>query len=111
MTPDQQELWLQNQLKERGTQAEEFPWTKGVVVTSGDLTITRDEFAAHIRGETPENEQREACYLLLLERAVRARMPELGEAGAAAALDREMERRRAEARPTRSSAARPTSRS
>ena len=97
VTPDQQELWLQNQLKERGTQAEEFPWTKGVVVTSGDLTITRDEFAAHIRGETPENEQREACYLLLLERAVRARMPELGEAGAAAALDREMERRRAEA--------------
>lgn len=97
VTPDQQELWLQNQLKERGTQAEEFPWTKGVVVTSGDLTITRDEFAAHIRSETPENEQREACYLLLLERAVRARMPELGEAGAAAALDREMERRRAEA--------------
>lgn len=97
VTPDQQQLWLQNQMKERGTEAKEFPWAEGVVVTCGDLVITREEYAAHLRGETPANEQREACYLLLLERAVRARMPELGDAGASAALDREMKRRRTQA--------------
>lgn len=93
VTPDQQQLWLQNELKERGSVVGEFPWTDGPVVTCGDISISRAEFAAHIRAETPAQEQREACYLLLLERAVRARMPELGEAGAEAALDREMKRR------------------
>ena len=93
--PEDQQAWLAQAIQSRETKKLDHPWSDGVVATSGGVTITRDEFAAHLRGQMPDEDVREACYMMLLERAVLARMPELGEAGIEAALDREVERRRA----------------
>lgn len=97
ITPDQQQLWLENTLKERGYKAMEHPWSDGIVAESGNLSITREEFAKHLRDEIADEEQREACFVILLERAVRKLMPEVSDVGAEAALDREIERRQREA--------------
>lgn len=97
ITPDQQQLWLENTLKERGYKALEHPWSNGIVAESGDISITRQEFAQHLRDEIVDEEQREACFVILLERAVRKLMPEVSDVGAEAALDREIERRQRKA--------------
>ncbi|MEM8713873.1 MAG: hypothetical protein AAGG01_23260, partial [Planctomycetota bacterium] len=97
VTADQQQIWLAQELKDRGYQPQPHPWAEGVVCTSGDVVITRGEFADHLRSQVDDADEREACYLILLERAVRERMPEVSAEGASRALDRELERRAAEA--------------
>ncbi len=97
VTGDQQQIWLAQELKDRGYEPQPHPWTGGVVCVSGDVVITRDEFADHLRSQVDDADEREACYLILLERAVQARMPEVTPEGANKALDREIERRSAEA--------------
>ena len=97
VTGDQQQLWLEQTLKSRGYLPKPHPWVDGVVCTSGDLTITREEFAVHLRKQVDPEDRKEAIYLILLERAVRARMPEISDDGVSAALDREIERRTEEA--------------
>ncbi|WP_145196632.1 peptidylprolyl isomerase [Planctomycetes bacterium Poly30] len=94
---DQQQIWLEQELKDRGFEPREHPWDEGVVCISGDVVITRKEFGDHLRSQVDDADEREACYLILLERAVRARMPEVTAEGANKALDREIERRAAEA--------------
>lgn len=97
LTADQQQLWLETTLRERGYEERPHPWTDGVVCVSGDVTITRDQLGAHLRSQVQDADKREALYLVLLERAVRARMPEVTDEGLQRALDRELERRAAEA--------------
>lgn len=97
VTADQQQLWLESTLRSRGYEEQPHPWADGVVCTSAEVTITRKEFAAHLRSNADPNDQAEAIYLILLERAVRARMPEVTNEGVSAALDREIERRNAQA--------------
>lgn len=92
---EDQQAWLAQAIQSRETVQMEHPWSDGVVAKSGGVAITREDFAAHLRQQMPDEDVREACYMILLERAVLARMPELGEAGVEAALDREIERRRA----------------
>ncbi|MEM9381959.1 MAG: hypothetical protein AAGB93_18530 [Planctomycetota bacterium] len=96
-TADQQQLWLEDTLEERKYEEKPHPWSEGVVCVSGDLVIQRDEFGAHLRKQVSEQDRKEALYLILLERAVRARMPEVSGEGVSAALDRELARRRTEA--------------
>ena len=97
VTGDQQQIWLTQELKDRGYEAKPHPFTEGVVCISGDVVITRKEFGDHLRSQVDDVDEREACYLILLERAIRARMPEVTSEGANKALDREIERRSAEA--------------
>lgn len=97
VTSEEQTTWLKGAIAARGTELMPHPWAEGRVATCGEgVTITRDEFLEHLRGELPRDEVGDACYMILLERAVRARMPDLSEAGIESALDREIERRRAE---------------
>lgn len=97
LTADQQQLWLESALRERGVTETAHPWADGVVCVSGDVTITRADFGAHLRNQIDAEDQRNALYLILLERAVRSRMPEVTAEGLESALDREIERRAAEA--------------
>jgi hypothetical protein len=97
VTGDQQQIWLAQELKDRGYEPRDHPWNEGIVCISGDVVITRDEFGDYLRSQVDDPDEREACYLILLERAVRARMPEVTSEGANKALDREIERRAAEA--------------
>ena len=96
LTADQQQLWLQSTLTERGVTEKAHPWPEGVVCVSGDVTITRQQFGAHLRSQVDDEDKRNVLYLILLERAVRARMPEVTQEGFTLALDREVERRAAE---------------
>ena len=96
-TADQQQLWLEDTLKERPYEEKPHPWAEGSVCSSGDLVIERGEFGEYLRRQVSDQDKKEALYLILLERAVRARMPEVSGEGVSAALDREMERRRTEA--------------
>ncbi|MEM9803497.1 MAG: peptidylprolyl isomerase, partial [Planctomycetota bacterium] len=98
VTADQQQLWLENELKEREYVERDHPWAESVVCSSGDVVITREEFEEQLREQVDDEDAKEALYLILLERAVRARMPEVTDDGVEAALDREIERRAEEAR-------------
>ena len=97
VTGDQQQIWLEQELKDRGYEQHPHPFDDGVVCVSGDVVITRKEFGDHLRSQVDDADEREACYLILLERAVRSRMPEVTSEGASKAMDRELERRSAEA--------------
>ena len=90
---DQQTLWLEGALAEREYEEKPYPYDGGVVATSGDVTITRDEFADQLIKTQTADDLRYVSYLVLLERAILARMPEIDEAGIEAALDRELARR------------------
>jgi hypothetical protein len=97
ITGDQQQIWLEQELKDRGYEQHPHPFDDGIVCVSGDVVITRKEYGDHLRSQVDDADEREACYLILLERAVLARMPEVTSEGANKALDREVERRSAEA--------------
>lgn len=94
---EQQTQWLAGVLEERGYEELPHPWSDGVVARSGELAITRDELAEHLRTVLGDEELSDACYELLLEKRVLARLPDLGEDALAAAVDEEIERRRQEA--------------
>lgn len=90
---DQQTLWLEGVLGERDYEEKSYPYEGGVVATSGDLTISRDEFAEQLLKTQSDDDVRYLSYLVLLERAILARMPEIDDAGVEGALDRELARR------------------
>ncbi|MEZ6014346.1 MAG: peptidylprolyl isomerase [Planctomycetota bacterium] len=97
VTAAQQDAWLRGALEARPYSEEPFPYTDGVVARSGDVAIARDDYLQHIRGQMENEVLRETCYLMLLERAVRRRLPDLSDEGVVRALDAELGRRRVEA--------------
>lgn len=97
VTAEQQETWLKSELEGRPYTEEPFPYAEGVVARSGDVTISRAEYIEHVRSQIDAEVMRETCYLMLLERAVRRRVPDLSEAGVQSALEAELARRRVEA--------------
>lgn len=97
VTAEQQSEWLEGELERRGYEEQPFPYTEGVVARSGALTITRNEYINHVRNQIETEVLRETCYMMLLERAVRRRLPDLSDEGVARALDEELARRRVEA--------------
>ena len=97
LTAEQQETWLRGEHEKRGFERGEFPFENGVVATSGEIQITRDEYVTQLRASLDPADLAETCFLILLERSVAERMPDLGPDGVEAALDQEIDRRRAEA--------------
>jgi hypothetical protein len=97
VTSEQQTEWLEGELEKRGYAEEPFPYTEGVVARTGDLAIPRADYIGHIRSQIEAEVLRETCYLMLLERAVRRRLPDLSDEGVVRALDEELARRRVEA--------------
>lgn len=97
VTSEQQTEWLNGELEKRGYVEEPFPYTEGVVARTGDLAIPRADYIGHIRSQIEAEVLRETCYLMLLERAVRRRLPDLSDEGVVRALDEELARRRVEA--------------
>lgn len=93
---EQQEMWLDQVMQQRGTQLPAPPWDDGVVARCGDLAVSARDFTLFLRTQLPVEAVREACYQLLLEQRVRARMPDLSAPALAAAVEAEVARRRAE---------------
>lgn len=95
---EQQEMWLDQILQQRGTQFLVAPWTDGVVARCGDVAVKVPEFLEHLKGQVADEDIREDCYQALLAKRARARMPDLAGEGYARAIEAELERRRAEAK-------------
>ncbi len=97
VTPEQQTMWLAGVLEERGYAELPRPWAEGVVARCGDAEVTTAAFAEHLRDTVSEEALRSACHELLLERRIRARMPDLAPEAFERAVTDEIDRRRADA--------------
>lgn len=93
LSGEQQSAWLERVHAERKVEQEPHPWTGGVVARTGGLVITRAALAEHLRTLVPREELAEIAHLLALEAAMRARMPDLAEAGLEAEVEAELGRR------------------
>ncbi len=98
VTPDQQEIWIEEELAKRGFQTFPPPWKEGVVARGGDFTIAPPEFLDYLRGRLPAETLREDCFQLLLQKRMLARMPDLAPEKLEKAVAEEVQRRRDEAR-------------
>ena len=98
VSPGSQELWLEQTLRERGWSRLPRPWVDGVVGLAGEEPITETELAETLRAQLPEGDLRTALRHLLLVGAVEGALTGVPKAELEAALDKEIGRRRAEAK-------------
>lgn len=89
-----QKVWLEEQLEGMGYKPALFPWQDGIVATIGPQQVTRAELAEELRSKLPDADLAQACYELLLEKRLMARMPDLAPEALKAALEVEIDRRR-----------------
>lgn len=94
--PEQQEMWLDQILEQRGTSMPPPPWPDGVAARCGDLTVSAADYRFHLRTQLPAEDVREACFQLLLLSRIEERMPDLAPEAAQRAVQAEIDRRRAE---------------
>lgn len=93
---EQQEMWLDQVVQQRGSQSPPPPWDDGVAARCGDVTLSVRDYTLFLRTQLGPDLLREACYQMLLERAARKRMPDLSQEVLDAAIDAELARRREE---------------
>ncbi len=91
---EQQEMWLDQIVQQRGTQFLPTPFDGGVAARCGDLEVRVPEFLEHLKQQVADEDLREDCFQALLARRARMRMPDLSDEALARALDLEVERRR-----------------
>jgi hypothetical protein len=96
ITGEQQRLWMEAVIDERGATTGAWPWEDGVVMRSGDLTLTRADFTEHLREQLSREDLLAVCHQALLLKRVRARMPDLAPQTVEAAVTAEIDRRRKE---------------
>jgi len=93
---EQQEMWLDQIVEQRGASYPTPPWADGVAARCGSVVVRTPEFLEHLRGQISEQDVREACYQILLVRRMVERMPDLAGEALDSAVDAELARRRAE---------------
>ncbi len=98
VSPGSQELWLEQTLRERGWSRLPRPWVDGVVGLAGEEPITEAELAETLRAQLPQSDLRTALRHLLLESAVEEALAGVPQAEREAAIEKEIGRRRAEAK-------------
>ncbi len=98
ITGEQQEMWLEGEMQKRGLTEGKPPWSEGPVVSCGKATVYLPEFLVHLRTQLDPEDSREICYQVLLEKRLRARLPDLSSAALDAAVKAEISRREAEVR-------------
>lgn len=94
---EQQEMWLDQIVQQRGMQTPPPPWTDGVVARCGDLEIKLDAFLPHLVEQLTSDDVAEDCHRALLAKLAQARMPDLSKDALERALDEELARRKAAA--------------
>lgn len=94
---DQQELWMEEAMRDRAYTEFGPPWKDGVVAKCSDFSITMPEFLAYLRKRLSPQDLREDCYQLLLFRRLRAKVSDVAPDRIEKAVDEEIARRRAEA--------------
>ncbi len=97
VTGEQQEMWLEGLLSERGVLELDPEKSGGLLIRCGDVEISSEAFAEHLRTQAEAGEIRAACYELLLERRMRARLKDVTDEAVERAVGEEIDRRRREA--------------
>lgn len=103
ISDQEQQAWLDAQLKARGIRKRPRPWTDGIAATVGDeIPVLADAWSSNVQRQVASEELRELAFQLLLAKAVRKRLPDLSDEGVDAAIADEVARRKAvaEADPT-----------
>ena len=93
---EQMAVWIDAQIQERGLEVLNPPWTDGVVAACGEVRVGVGEFGRLLAEHMGAADVREACFHLLLLRGIDERMPDLSAQARSEAIERELERRRAE---------------
>jgi hypothetical protein len=93
---EQQEMWLTDQISERGLEEFPAPWTDGIVLRNGDVELLRDEFITFLRGRVDPIDVRECLYELIRVKRMRARMPDVDPKVIEKAIEGEIGNRSAE---------------
>ena len=94
LNTEQQEMWLDQIIGQRGTDKPMPPWKNGVAARCGDLEIGARDFVEHLRTQLDDEDMRTDCYQLLLVKRMLARMPDLSQEALDRAVDAELQRRR-----------------
>ena len=90
-----QETWLEGVIVERGLVEQPPPWSDGVVLTCGNVEITVEEHLHNLRHRIDPVALRKGLGQVLLEKRIRARMPDLSDDAIRKAVSEELSRRRA----------------
>lgn len=93
---DQQELWMEEAMRDRGYQEKPPPWADGIVAQCSDFSIQVGELVRYLRRRLAPKDLQTDCYQLLLLRRIQAKMPDLAPQTLDKAIDDEIARRRAE---------------
>jgi len=94
VTGAQQEIWLDQEMGERGLETHAPPWTDGVIARCGDVELRAEELGLTLLRRLDPAEIRETCWHLLLAKGIERRMPDVSPEARARAADAEVERRR-----------------
>lgn len=94
---EQLQNWMNAMLTKRQLTAIAPPWKDGIVAHCSGLVVTVDEFVKQLQDDIPAEELKTLCFQLLLARGIAERMPDLTAEARSAALEQEIERRRASA--------------
>jgi hypothetical protein len=94
---DQQQLWMEERLKERSYVELVPPWRDGVVARGVGFEIELGEYLRYLRQRLPERDIREDCYQLLLYKRIHKRMPDVARDKVERYVAEEIERRRKDA--------------
>lgn len=96
LSGEQQEAWLRARIGEFELEEGTWPWIEAPVVRAGPVVIDRNDFAAYLRQNLPDDELRDACYEMLLVQRMEARMPDLSAETYGSLVEAEITRRRTE---------------
>ncbi|MFT7485067.1 MAG: hypothetical protein ACI9F9_000913 [Candidatus Paceibacteria bacterium] len=96
VTGEQQEMWLDSKIAERGLEEFPAPWSDNIVLRNGNVTLTRDEFLPFLRKRLADTQLVDLMDGILRVKRMRARMPDLDPDVFTRAVDSEIENRRRE---------------
>ncbi len=94
---DQQELWMEEAMRDRGYRELPPPWADGIVAQCSDFKIEVGDLVRTLRRRLPPQTLQVDCYQLLLLRRIQAKMPDLAPEKLDKAIDDEIARRRDDA--------------
>jgi hypothetical protein len=94
---EQQELWMEEAMRDRSYKEFGPPWKDGVVAQCTDFSIRLPDLLAYLRRRLPPQDLREDCYQVLLLRRLRAKTADVAPEKVEKAIDEEIARRKEEA--------------
>ncbi len=93
---EQQEMWLDARISERGLEELPAPWNDNLVLRNGNVVLLRDEYIPFLRERLDPDVIQAMLIDMLRVKRMRARMPDLDPKALNQALESEIEGRRAE---------------